>query len=107
MSLSPTFEPFRRQYDAGEAQVVIRRLVSDLETPVSAYLKLAGKRENAFLLESVEGGEKLGRYSIIGLKPDAIWRLVGTSAEICRHQLARVASDHLPVIVDFELISQS
>ena len=91
MSLSPTFEPFRRQYDAGEAQVVIRRLVSDLETPVSAYLKLAGKRENAFLLESVEGGEKLGRYSIIGLKPDAIWRLVGTSAEICRRAPAEDA----------------
>ncbi|MGE0181917.1 MAG: anthranilate synthase component I [Parvularculaceae bacterium] len=82
MSLSPGFDDFQRRYENGEAQIIIRRLVSDLETPVSAFLKLASRRRNAFLLESVEGGEKLGRYSIIGMRPDAIWRARGAVAEI-------------------------
>ena len=82
MSLSPGFDDFQRRYEKGEAQIIVRRLVSDLETPVSAFLKLASRRRNAFLLESVEGGEKLGRYSIIGMRPDAIWRARGAVAEI-------------------------
>lgn len=84
MILSPDFDAFRETFDRGEPQVVIRRIVSDLETPVSAYLKLAGRQSNSFLLESVEGGESLGRYSIIGLHPDAIWRASGSKAETNR-----------------------
>ncbi|MEZ5919959.1 MAG: anthranilate synthase component I [Parvularculaceae bacterium] len=84
MSLSPSFEAFEKIYGEGRACVLIRRIVSDLETPVSAYLKLASRRRNAFLLESVEGGEQLGRYSIIGVKPDAIWRAHGSKAELNR-----------------------
>ena len=53
-------------------------LVADLETPVSAFLKIAGGRPMSFLLESVEGGAVRGRYSIIGLDPDLIWRANGT-----------------------------
>ena len=52
-------------------------LVADLETPVSAFLKLAGGKPMSFLLESVEGGAVRGRYSIIGLEPDLIWRANG------------------------------
>ena len=52
-------------------------LVADLETPVSAFLKIAGGRPMSFLLESVEGGAVRGRYSIIGLEPDLIWRAHG------------------------------
>ena len=59
-------------------------LVADLETPVSAFLKIAGGRPMSFLLESVEGGAVRGRYSIIGLEPDLIWRTVGGRAEINR-----------------------
>ena len=59
-------------------------LVADLETPVSAMLKLADGRPNSFLLESVEGGAVRGRYSIIGLKPDLIWRCHEDRAEINR-----------------------
>ncbi len=59
-------------------------LVADLETPVSAYLKIAGTKPMSFLLESVEGGEARGRYSIIGLEPDLIWRANGTKAEVNR-----------------------
>lgn len=82
MSLTPDFKRFETLYADGAPQIVWRRFVSDLETPVSAYLKLAARRENTFLLESVEGGEQLGRYSIIGMKPDVIWRASEDVAEI-------------------------
>src|SRR5438045_7629790 len=64
-----------------------------METPVSAYLKLGfnsdgSARDNAFLLESVQGGETRGRYSIIGLAPDLIWRCRGATAEINRAALS-------------------
>ncbi len=84
MRTAPAFETFAPRYEAGEAQVVWTTLVADLETPVSAMLKLADGRPNSFLLESVERGANLGRYSIIGLKPDLIWRCFGNRAEINR-----------------------
>ena len=65
---------FAERYGRGEAQVVWTTLVADLETPVSAFLKLGGGKAMSFLLESVEGGAVRGRYSIIGLEPDLIWR---------------------------------
>ena len=73
-----------RAYEAGTAQVVSTSLVADLETPVSAFLKLADGRPYSFLLESVDGGAVRGRYSIIGIKPDLIWRCRGDQAEINR-----------------------
>ena len=76
---------FRELYEAGTPQVVWTTLVADLETPVSAMLKLADGRANAFLLESVEGGAVRGRFSIIGLKPDLIWRFKRDKAEINRN----------------------
>jgi anthranilate synthase component 1 len=83
---------FAQRYGDGRAQLLHTRLVADLETPVSAYLKLASQadgttRENSFLLESVQGGEARGRYSIIGLKPDLIWRCHGDVAQINRNAL--------------------
>ncbi|OYZ97880.1 MAG: anthranilate synthase component I [Rhizobiales bacterium 17-65-6] len=78
------FEQFAQIYARGEAQILATTLVADLETPVSAYLKIAGDRPNAFLLESVEGGETRGRYTMIGLDPDVIWRANGDTAEINR-----------------------
>ena len=61
MQALPSLDQFAKRYRAGEAQVVWTRLVSDLETPVSAYLKLANGRPMCFLLESVEGGASRGR----------------------------------------------
>jgi anthranilate synthase component 1 len=61
------------------------RGVADLQTPVAAFLKLAAGQPNSFLLESVEGGAARGRYSIIGMDPDLIWRCRGGRAEINRH----------------------
>jgi anthranilate synthase component 1 len=82
MAIEPDFSTFAKTYAEGKPQVVFSRLVADLLTPVGAYLKLAQTRDNAFLLESVQGGESRGRYSIIGLKPDLIWRLRQLRAEI-------------------------
>ncbi len=59
--------------------------VADLETPVAAFLKLAQGHPNAFLLESIEGGSARGRYSVIGMAPDLIWRCRGGVAEVNRH----------------------
>jgi anthranilate synthase component 1 len=85
MDAVPDFTAFQSAYAAGRPQVVYRRLIADLETPVAAYLKLAAGLPNAFLLESVEGGENRGRYSVIGLKPDLIWRCRDGVAEINRY----------------------
>ncbi len=73
---------FTEAYAAGRPQVVFRRLVDDLETPVSAYLKIGHGRPFAFLFESVEGGAWRGRYSIVTLAPDLIWRCRGDEAAI-------------------------
>ena len=82
------YDDFARRYGAGRACVVMTTLVADLETPVSAYLKLAvGRAGNMFLLESVEGGAQRGRYSMIGLDPDVVWRSTGEGAEINRRAL--------------------
>lgn len=77
-------DAFARGLAAGQPQVVVRRLIDDLETPVSAYLKVGLGRPHAFLLESVEGGALNGRYSIITLEPDVVWRCRGGVAEIAR-----------------------
>jgi anthranilate synthase component 1 len=82
MLVEPAEADFARAYEAGESQVVWTRLVADLETPVSAMLKLSAGRANCFLLESVEGGAVRGRYSIIGIEPDLIFRAFGAKAEI-------------------------
>ena len=84
MDIAPGFPAFASAYEAGQPQALYVRLIADLETPVSAFLKLAHGRENAFLLESVQGGETRGRYSIIGLKPDLIWRCRDGKAELSR-----------------------
>jgi anthranilate synthase component 1 len=84
MQIEPSADRFAARYAAGEPQVVWTTLVADLETPVSAFLKIAGTRPMSFLLESVEGGAVRGRYSIIGIEPDLIFRVNGAEAEINR-----------------------
>ena len=97
MQIEPQASVFAKRYARGEAQVVWTTLVADLETPVSAFLKIAGGRPMSFLLESVEGGAVRGRYSIIGLEPDLIWRADGANAEInrtARTQRRRIRALH-------------
>ena len=82
MRIEAAFDAFAAGRAAGHDQLVWARRVCDTETPVSAYLKLARGRADAFLLESVQGGEIWGRYSVIGLDPDLIWRARGERGEI-------------------------
>lgn len=85
MKSLPEISDFRSTYLAHKPQIVWTTLVADLETPVSAMLKIARSRPNSFLLESVEGGAIRGRYSFVGLNPDIIWRCYGNKAEINRN----------------------
>ena len=82
--VEPARAAFIARYREARPQVVWTRLVADLETPVSAMLKLSDGRPMSCLLESVEGGAVRGRYSIIGISPDTVWRATGDKAEINR-----------------------
>lgn len=98
-AFEPAFDRFQESFEAGKVGLVWTTLVSDLETPVSAYLKLASGRKNTFLLESVEGGAVRGRYSIIGLDPDLIFRADSNTAAIARSpDLARFVPQELPTL---------
>ncbi len=81
---TPSRADFKSVYESGKPQLFFARLVNDLDTPVSAYLKIAAGRPYAFLFESVQGGEQRGRFSFIGFSPDLIWRAFGNDSECAR-----------------------
>ncbi|HHX89866.1 MAG TPA: anthranilate synthase component I, partial [Paracoccus sp.] len=83
-ALLPAFSEFEALWARGENGLVHARLAADLDTPVSLMLKLAGNRRDSFMLESVTGGEVRGRYSVVGLKPDLIWKCRGGESRINR-----------------------
>ncbi|NDF13163.1 MAG: anthranilate synthase component I, partial [Proteobacteria bacterium] len=85
MGIFPAFAEFQERYASGKPQLMSCVLPADLETPVSSMIKLMQESPFHFLLESVEGGKSRARYSIIGLDPDLIWRVVRGKAEINRH----------------------
>ena len=91
MKLIPEFGAFESGFAQGKNQLVYARLAADLDTPVSLMMKLSDAGKDSFLLESVTGGEVRGRYSIVGLKPDLIWKCEGETAFINRN--ARFATD--------------
>lgn len=92
MAITPDYDVFAGAYDAGEAGVLRTSLVGDLLTPVAAFLKLRhGRKGSAFLLESVEGGAVRGRFSMIGLDPDLVWRCQDGVASIDRRALDHAA----------------
>jgi anthranilate synthase component I len=111
MQIEPSAEAFARTYASGAAQLVWTTLVADLETPVSAYLKVAAGQPMSFLLESVEGGAIRGRYSIIGMAPDLVWRTNGRVAEINRSARTRpdafTSCDEPPLAALRSLITES
>src|SRR5438105_2796097 len=77
----PEKNVFLEKAQQGGLIPVYREIVADMETPVSAFRKI-GDTTYAFLLESVEGGEKLGRYSFLGANPLVIFRSKGQEIEI-------------------------
>lgn len=82
ITTEPTFSAFESTYAPGKSTLVWTRILSDLETPVSALLKLNPHAGPCFMLESVHGGQTRGRYSIIGLDPDMMWRCTGNRPQI-------------------------
>ncbi len=70
----PTFDAFERESARGNAVPVVRRVLADLQTPLGAFLRVAEGEPYAFLLESVEGGERVARYSFLGARPEMIVR---------------------------------
>lgn len=69
---TPSFDEVLPLFEQGDLVPIYRTLSADLETPVSVYLKLAQANETAFLLESVEGGEQIARFSFLGINPAAV-----------------------------------
>jgi anthranilate synthase component 1 len=92
-----SFDSFAGAYEAGRAQIVYRRIVADLETPIGAYLKLSEGRQNTFLLESVQDGATRGRYSMIGFDPDIILRVESGKASINRDVAAGGAFEPIDI----------
>ncbi len=78
---SPKLDQFLELARRGNLVPVTRRLLADIETPLSAYRKIRGPGES-FLFESVEGGEHLGRYSFVGCNPRAVIRQMGSTVEL-------------------------
>ena len=80
-----TFEQFQQQAAEGHNRIpVVREVLSDLDTPLSVYLKLADG-PHTYLFESVEGGERFGRYSIIGLPARRVYEFRGHTLEVREH----------------------
>ena len=100
----------REDLAAGRSSLVWRRVIADTVTPVGAALKLIEPERGDFLLESVEGGEIRGRYSLLGLDPDLVFRATGTGCEVnhaWRHDrsaFAPLAGDSLP---ELRLLAES
>jgi anthranilate synthase component 1 len=67
--ITPSFDDILSLFEQGDLVPVYRRLLADLETPVSVFMKLTQAGTTSFLLESVEGGEQVGRYSFLGVNP--------------------------------------
>ncbi len=84
MDVFPDRSEFIKTYEDGRTQVAWSSLVADLDTPVSAAIKLGTEHNYVSLLESVEGGATRGRYSFISLKPDVVWKCDGQTATISR-----------------------
>ena len=91
MTYLPDKETFCRQAEKANLVPVFQELPGDLETPVSAFLKLRGNSP-CFLLESVERGEQLGRYSFIGTNPSLIVKASLSQAEVVRQGKSQLIS---------------
>ncbi len=91
---APSFEDVARLFEQGDLVPVYRSLPADLETPVSVYLKLAQANEPSFLLESVEGGENVARFSFLGVNPAAI--LTARGNQVREESDGKTATRDLP-----------
>lgn len=97
----PALHDFERlAVDAGLVPI-FREIVADLDTPLTIFAKVAGEESHAFLFESLEGGEKWGRYSFIGFDPIVTFASRGTQITITREdEVAEQQGDPLEVLQD-------
>ncbi|MEM9600092.1 MAG: anthranilate synthase component I [Pseudomonadota bacterium] len=83
--MTPKLHPTRDAFAVSDRpQLVFARVINDIDTPVSAFIKAALGKPYAFLFESVQGGEQRGRFSFFGFDPDLIWRSQGEIAALSR-----------------------
>ena len=75
-------DKFIKNYNLGKAQIIQKELIADIETPISSLIKLSKKEKYSFLLESVEGGDQRGRFSLLGCDPDIIWKVKNKKTNI-------------------------
>jgi anthranilate synthase component 1 len=95
LDLTPTtFEAFEREAGQGNVVPVVRTIMADLQTAVGAFMRVAGNSPYSFLLESVEGGERIARYSFLGSDPEMIVRGCGGVTFVERNGQAEVHSMH-------------
>jgi anthranilate synthase component 1 len=80
-----TFEEFEREMARGNVVPVVRTVLADLQTPVGAFVRVASEAPYAFLLESVEGGERIARYTFLGADPEMIVRGRGDTTFVEQH----------------------
>jgi anthranilate synthase component 1 len=100
----PSLDEFKAKASQGNLIPVYREIMADLETPVSAFLKL-DRSDFSFLLESVEGGEKWGRYCFLGGEPSIILQSKGSRVEISRNGQADVQTRADPLEALRQLMS--
>ena len=75
-------EKFIDNYNSNRPQILNHEFIADTETPVSTLLKITKNEKYSFLLESVQGGDQRGRYSLLGCNPDLIWKVNKNKVEI-------------------------
>ncbi len=75
-------DKFFKNYNEGIPQIIKKEFIADIETPISSLIKISKNEEYSFLLESVEGGDQRGRYSILGCDPDIIWKVNKNKAKV-------------------------
>jgi anthranilate synthase component I len=99
----PTVEQVKELAGKGNLTPIYREIMADLETPVSAFLKISHDEPNSFLLESVEGGERLARYSFMGTDPYLVLRLENgvAYARLGGHKQTFSFTDPLEVIASY------
>ena len=91
---------FIDNYISNIPQILSHQIVADTETPVSTLLKISKNEKYSFLLESVEGGDQRGRYSLLGCKPDIIWKVKNGKVSIttnCKYIKDNVSADLNPI----------
>jgi anthranilate synthase component 1 len=100
LNLQPaTFEEFERETERGNVVPVVRTVLADLQTPVGAFMRVAGDAPYAFLLESVEGGERVARYSFLGAEPELVVR--GRGHETTVEKYGKVMARYSVHAIDF------